>query len=149
MNATPDYGAMLRSRRVETLWKICLKPSLLWDRSIILLSKSPDAESLAALDEQIRESTVVVVLRALTQDETDILDTKYGAVEPGTKAAQALDRVTLVDSCVRWETLDGDLIEGMGADDMGVYWDAAGPGERVPLMALSLQLRTFSPTVPF
>lgn len=149
MNATPDYGAMLRSRRVETRWKVCLKPSLLWDRDIILRAKSPDVESLAILDEQIRESTVVVVLRALTQDETDILDTKYGAVESGTKAAQALDRETLVDSCVQWETLDGDLIGSMGSDDMAVYWDKAGPGERVPLMALSLQLRTFSPTVPF
>lgn len=144
-----DYGAMLRSRRIETRFSVCLRPSLAWDRALVTRSQMPDADTLAALDEQIRESTVVLVLRALTEDETWSIDARYTSAKPGTPEARAMDKETLVQAFIQWETLDGDEITSMDATDLIAYWDSASPGERVPLLALSLELRTFSPTVPF
>jgi hypothetical protein len=146
---TTDYGAMLRNRSIETRYGLCLQPSLTWDRNLIAKAAAPDSDALAALDEQIRATTVVVVLRALTEDESWALDQRYASAKQGTPEARNLDKSVLLKSFVRFETMDGDEIPDLGKKDFGAYWDNASPGERMPLLALSLELKVFQPSVPF
>lgn len=146
---TMNYHEALRKRSIETRFGLCLNPSLVWDRNIIALSEAPDAESLATLDEQIRETTVVVILRALTEDESWAMNQRYAGIKAGTPEARAMDKSVLLKSFVRFETMDGDEIPDLGKKDFGAYWDSASPGERVPLLALALELKSFTPAVPF
>ena len=146
---TIDYGAMLRNRSIETTFGLCLQPSLVWNHNLITKAEHPDAEALAELEEQIRDSTVVVVLRALTEDESWALDLRYVAAKQGSPEARDLDKSVLLKSFVRFETMDGEVIPDLGKKDFGAYWDNGSPGERIPLLALSLELKTFIPSVPF
>lgn len=149
MSESPDYHRMIRERRIETRYSVCLEPSLTWDRNLIARAETPDMDALATLDEQIRAATVVLVLRALTEDESWALDVRYAGAVQGTPEARALDKSVILKSFVRWETLDGDPIDALGKKDLDAYWTNGSPGERVPLLALALELKTFTPSVPF
>jgi len=146
---TINYGAMLRNRSIETTFGLCLQPSLVWNYNLIAKAEQPDADTLAELEEQIRAATVVVVLRALTEDESWALDQRYISAKQGTPEARDLDKSVLLKSFVRFETMDGAEIPDLGKKDFGAYWDNGSPGERIPLLALSLELKTFVPSVPF
>jgi hypothetical protein len=143
-----DFHAALRNRSIETRFGLCLNPSLVWDRNIIAQSERPDSDTLDDLDAQIRDATVVVVLRALSEDESWALDQRYVGVKQGTPEARKLDRAVILKGFVRFESMDGDVLE-LDKKDLEAYWDSASPGERIPLLALALQLKTFIPDVPF
>jgi len=148
-DAPIDYGSMLRNHSIELRHGICRNPSLVLDRHLIAISEHPDAEALAELDEQIRELTVVLVLRALTEDEWWAIDMRYASAKQGTPEARDLDKSLALKSFVRFETVDGDVREDLGKKDLRAYWDTASPGERLPIIALTLELKTFVPSVPF